>query len=85
MGFVKENTAVEVTFHGTTPIDLALPKSVELTIVEAEAAVKGNTATNVKKEAVMETGLKVKVPMHIDVGEEIRIKTDNGEFLGRAN
>lgn len=85
MGFVKENTVCEVTFHGTTAIDLALPNSVVLEIVEAEAAVKGNTATNVKKEAKLETGMPIKVPLHISVGEKVKVSTETGEFLGRAN
>lgn len=85
MGFVRENTPVEVTFHGTTPIDVVLPASVVLEVTEAEAAVKGNTATNVKKDAVLETGLAVKVPMHIGVGEKVKISTETGEFQGRAN
>ncbi|MEM7305747.1 MAG: elongation factor P [Planctomycetota bacterium] len=85
MGFVKENTTVEITFHGTTPIDVVLPKSVELEVTDAEVAVKGNTATNVKKDAVLETGLKIKVPMHIGVGEKVKVSTDTGEFQGRAN
>lgn len=84
MGYVKENTTIEVTFHGTTPIDVVLPTTVELTIVEAEAAVKGNTATNVKKEAIVETGLMVKVPLHIQVGDKIKVNTDTGEFMGRV-
>jgi elongation factor P len=84
MGFVKENTTVEVTFHGTTPIDIALPKSVDLLIVEAEEAVKGNTATNVKKDAVLETGLAIKVPLHIGAGELVKVSTETGEFQGRA-
>ncbi|MCZ6598584.1 MAG: elongation factor P [Planctomycetota bacterium] len=85
MGYVRENTTVEVTFHGATPIDLELPGSVVLRVTESEAAVKGNTATNVKKDAVLETGLKIKVPRHIDTGEEIKVSTQTGEFLGRAN
>lgn len=85
MGFVRENTPVDVTFHGTAPIDLELPGSVILTVTEAEGAVKGNTATNVKKDAVVETGLAVKVPLHISVGERIKVSTETGEFLGRAN
>jgi len=84
MGYVKENTVVEVTFHNTTPIDIQLPKSVELMIVEAEEAVKGNTATNVKKDAVLETGLAIKVPLHIGAGEMVKVSTDTGEFQGRA-
>jgi len=85
MGFVRENSGVEVTFHEQTPVGVELPPQVVLKVAEAEAAVKGNTSTGVKKEAVLETGLKIKVPMHIVAGEEVRISTDTGEFQGRAN
>ncbi len=85
MGLVRENTTIEVTFHETTPIGVELPPSVVLRVTEAEAAVKGNTTSGVKKEAVLETGLQIKVPMHIQVDEEIRVATDTGEFQGRAN
>lgn len=84
MGYVKENTQVDVTFHGLLPIDVVLPSSVELTVTESEVAVKGNTATNVKKEAIMETGLMVKVPLHISVGDKIKVSTDTGDFMGRV-
>jgi elongation factor P len=85
MGYVRENDQVNVTFHGSTPIDIELPTTVVLEVRESEAAVKGNTATNVKKDAIMETGLLVKVPLHIGVGEKIKVSTDTGEFQGRAN
>ena len=85
MGFVRENTVVEVTFHDNLALGVELPASVTLKVIEAEAAVKGNTATNVKKEAVVETGMKVKVPLQITAGDEIKISTENGEFLGRQN
>ncbi len=85
MGYVKENTVVDVTFHEALAIGVELPSSVTLKVVESEAAVKGNTATNVKKEAVLETGLKIKVPLHIQVGEMVKVSTADGEFQGRAN
>jgi elongation factor P len=85
MGFVKENTTVEVTFHGTTPIGIVLPPQVVLEVTWAEMAVKGNTATNVKKDATVETGMQVKVPMHVKEGDLIKLNTDNGDFQGRAN
>lgn len=85
MGFVRENTPVEVTFHEQTPIGVELPTTVVLKVVEAEQAVKGNTTSGVKKEAVLETGLTIKVPLHIGVGDEVRVRTDDGEFLGREN
>jgi elongation factor P len=84
MGFVKPNTTVEITFHQTTPIGVVLPQTVNLEVVEAEAAVKGNTATNVKKDAIVETGMLVKVPLHISAGDLIKINTDTGEFQGRV-
>ena len=85
MGFVRENTTVEVTFHDSTPIGVELPSQVVLRVVEAEAAVKGNTTSGVKKDAVLETGMTIKVPMHIGADEEIKVNTDTGEFAGRAN
>ncbi|MDA1265695.1 MAG: elongation factor P [Planctomycetota bacterium] len=85
MGFVKESDVVDITFHGTNPIGLELPTVVVLEIAEAEMAVKGNTASNVKKDAVLETGLAIRVPMHINAGEMVKVNTDTGEFQGRAN
>ena len=73
MGFVKENTVVDVTFHEALAIGVELPSSVILKVVESESAVKGNTATNVKKEAILETGLKIKVPLHIHAGEMVKV------------
>lgn len=84
MGFVRENTVVDVTFHETTPVGVDLPASVTLKVVEADAATRGDTATNVKKDAVLETGLKIRVPAHIKAGEDVRISTVDGEFQGRA-
>lgn len=84
IGFVKPNETVTVTWHGTTPIGLELPPAVILEITEAEMAVKGNTATNVKKDAVLETGQAIKVPLHIKAGELVKVSTDTGEFMGRA-
>jgi elongation factor P len=85
MLFVRENTQLEVTFHGDTPVGVVLPPQVTLTVAEAEIAVKGNTSSGVKKEAVLETGLKIKVPMHIQTGEQVKVATATGEFQGRAN
>lgn len=85
MGFVKENSTIEVTFHEQNAIGIELPPSVVLTIKDAEEAVKGNTTSGVKKDAVLETGRKIKVPMHIKPGEAVKVSTETGEFQGRAN
>lgn len=85
MNFVRENATVEVTFHDTSPIGIELPSTVVLKVADAEMAVKGNTASNAKKDAVLETGFKIRVPLHIVAGEEVKVKTETGEFQGRAN
>ncbi len=84
MGFVKENTTVDVTFHDNSPIGIDLPPQVTLEVTWAEMAVKGNTATNVKKDATVETGMAVKVPIHVKEGDVIKLSTLTGEFMGRA-
>ncbi len=84
MVYVKENQILDLNFHGPTPIGIELPASVVLKITESEVAVKGNTATNVKKDATLETGLHVKVPLHINVGDHVKVSTESGEFLGRT-
>jgi len=85
MPYVKENTPCVVTFHGTAPIGIELPAAVVLEVIEADPAVRGNTATNVKKDATVETGLKIRVPIFISKGEKVKIRTEDGEFLGRVN
>ena len=85
MNFIPPNTVVEVTFHEGKPLTIQLPSSVELEVVETEPGVRGNTVSNVFKPAKVETGLSVKVPMHINQGDVIRVNTESGEFLDRVN
>lgn len=85
MSYIPPNTVVEVTFHEGKPLTLALPSSVELTVQDTEPGIRGNTVSNVFKPATLETGLVVKVPMHINKGDKIRVATETGEFLDRVN
>ncbi|MEM8710427.1 MAG: elongation factor P [Planctomycetota bacterium] len=85
MRYVRESDEIEVTFHETTAVSIELPPQVVLEITEAELAVKGNSATNVKKDAVLETGAPIRVPLHISAGERVKVSTDTGEFMGRAS
>jgi elongation factor P len=82
--FMLHNQTVTVTFLEGRPVSVDLPSSVELEVVEADAAVKGNTATDVKKTAKCETGLTVQVPHFIEAGEKIKVDTRTGEFISRA-
>ncbi|MEM9801694.1 MAG: elongation factor P [Planctomycetota bacterium] len=84
MRFVKESEEIEITWHETTPVSIALPTQVILEVTEAEQAVKGNSATNIKKDAVLETGLPIRVPLHVNVGDKVKVNTDTGDFMGRA-
>lgn len=66
------------------PIMLELPSSVVLTVVEAPEGLKGDSATNVRKPVVLETGLEINVPLFVNEGEKIKIDTRTGEYQGRA-
>jgi len=82
--FLKPNSQVMVTFHEARPIGVELPAAVELEVKETQAFIKGATATNKFKPAVLETGLKTNVPPFIQQGEIIRVDTRTGEYLERA-
>ncbi len=82
--FLVHNETVTVTFLEGRPVSVDLPSSVALKVVEADVAVKGNTATDVRKAAKCETGLVVQVPHFIEAGETIKVDTRTGEFISRA-
>jgi elongation factor P len=82
--FLKEGQEIKLTFHETEPIDVELPASVDLKVVEAEMAVKGDTATGATKSVKTETGLKVAVPLFVENGDTIRVDTRTGDYLTRA-
>ncbi len=81
----KPNETVRGMFYEGQPLTIDLPMSVEHKIVETEPGIKNATATNVMKEAVTETGLKVRVPPFISEGETVKINTETREYLGRVN
>jgi elongation factor P len=84
MKFLKENDDAQVTLYNGTPVGLELPPQVELKVTETAAYLKGATAAAQYKSATLETGLQVQVPPFIEVGEVVQIKTETGEYLGRA-
>lgn len=83
--FVKENEIVKILSHKGVVFGIEPPLFVELEITETEPGFKGNTATNVTKPAILETGAEIKVPLFIEIGDKIKIDTRTGEYLGRAN
>ncbi|MDH3745153.1 MAG: elongation factor P [Acidobacteriota bacterium] len=84
-GFLTENAEVEVTLHEGRPIGVELPQKMVFTVVETiDNPNMGNTATNVTKEATIDTGLTIQVPPFIKTGEKIRVLTENSTYLERA-
>ena len=82
--YLTPNLRLQVEFYDGTPVAVSLPKTVDLTVTEAAPGLKGATVTNALKPATTETGLVVQVPNFIDVGDVIRVDTENGEYLSRA-
>ena len=84
--FLVPNLEVSIlTFEGNEILGLILPDKVTLELVECELAVKGDTATAALKNAVCETGLKVKVPMFINNNEKIVVSTIDGKYCTRGS
>ena len=83
--FMMPDVILKIDFYEGRPIDISLPGTVDLKVVETEPGIKGASATNVTKAAKMETGLVIQVPPFIDEGEVIRIDTSNGSYLARSN
>jgi elongation factor P len=82
--YLLENGIATVTFNGEEPIGLRMPSAVTLKITETSGAVRGNTVNNAFKEAKVETGYSLQVPMFCNEGENIRIDTRTGKYLERA-
>lgn len=81
--FLKENLEIYITFYNGEMLGIELPDKVEMTITHTEPAVKGNTTTNALKEAVLETGMSVRVPLFINEGEVIIVSTSDGKYVSR--
>ncbi|MFD0872119.1 translation elongation factor P [Chlamydia abortus] len=82
--FLKENMSVNIISYQGEILGISLPNSVELKVVETEPGVKGNTATGATKNAVLETGLNVQVPLFINEGDVLLIDTRDGKYISRA-
>jgi elongation factor P len=85
--FLKEGTIVEILVHSETetPLTAELPTYMEFQITYTEPGIKGDTATNAMKDATIDTGATVRVPLFINEGEKIRVDTRNGEYSNRVN
>ena len=84
VGYLKESLELVLTTYEDEPLDVELPTTVELEIIEAEMAVAGDTATGTLKRVTLETGLEVQVPLFIERGDVIRVDTRTGEYVTRV-
>jgi elongation factor P len=82
--FLKENTELLVTFHGSDILDIQLPDSVVLEVVQAPPGVKGDTASGATKPITLETGAVVQAPLFVSQGDKVRVDTRSGLYLERA-
>ncbi len=82
--YLRHNETARVQFSDEHPISVELPASVVLEVKQTEPGARGNTVSNITKPATLETGLVVKVPNHINVGDKVKVDTRSGEFISRA-
>ena len=81
--YLKEEMEVNILFWNDTILEVELPTSVVLEVVETDPGVKGDTATGGTKPATLETGAQIMVPLFISIGEKVKVDTRNDNYLGR--
>ncbi len=82
--FLTEGMQVEIEFYDETPLNVTLPETVTLRLEHADPVVKGQTASSSYKPGVLENGVKVMVPPHLDSGTRIVIKTEDGSYVEKV-
>ncbi|MGR3913312.1 MAG: elongation factor P [Gammaproteobacteria bacterium] len=82
--FLLPGADVHINFHNDLPIGIDLPSAVTLGVTDTEGTTRGQTAAGAGKPAVLETGLKVNVPVFIEIGDKVKVNTDTGEYMERA-
>jgi elongation factor P len=81
---MKENMILNIVSYQEEILGVNLPNSVELTVTETEPGIKGNTAQGALKNAKLETGHTVQVPLFINEGDVLLINTTDGKYISRA-
>ena len=82
--YLKENLTVDLVYFGTELIGLNLPEKIDYVVTETEQAVKGNTSSGAMKDATLENGMTIKVPLFINEGEAVIISTSDGKYVSRS-
>ena len=84
VAFMQDGMTVTIESHEGSIIGIRLPDSISLTVTEADAVVKGQTASSSYKPALLENGVKCLVPPHIEAGSRIVVNTTDGSYVERA-
>ena len=84
-GYLLPNLDVQINFYNDSPIGIELPQSVVLKVIDTEGVIKGQTAASSGKPAELETGIRVTVPPFVNIGDNIKVNTDTGEYIERAD
>lgn len=82
--YLQENMEVQIESYEGEPLSVELPMSITATITETEPVVKGQTAASSYKPAMLDNGVRVMVPPHIEAGTRIVVKTEDGSYMERA-
>lgn len=83
--FLTENLEVVILFYNERPVSCDVPKAVNLKVAQTDPGMRGDTVTGATKPATMETGLVIKVPLHINEGDMLRVDTQTGDYVSRVN
>lgn len=83
--YLKEGESFNVSFLGSEALALNLPPKMDFVITDADPGVKGNSASNIYKDATLDNGLKTRVPLFIKIGDKVRIDTRTGEYSQKVN
>jgi elongation factor P len=84
LDYLVEGALLQLHKFNGNPIGLQLPAQVELEVKYTEPGARGDTSGNVTKPAKLETGIEIKVPLFIQIGDKVKVYTETGEFAGRA-
>ena len=85
VGYLIPDIEVQINLHNDSPIGVELPDNVSLEVIDTEGVVKGQTAAGSAKPAILETGIRVNVPTFVNVGDRVKVNTDSGNYIERAN
>lgn len=83
--YLTENLEVTILTYNDRPVLCDVPNAVNLKVTRTDPGMRGDTVTGATKPAILETGLSVKVPLHINEGDVLRVDTDSGNYIERVN